>query len=106
MMKCLNSDELSLSESNQFDRTGVMPNSDPCQIITPLVLVGLGLGMGEGLGLGVGLGLGNQIAIFKRGVIIWRSWIAPSVFHSYTSIHDCNKLTNEIIILAITNTTK
>ncbi len=32
-----------------------MPNSDPCQIITPLVLVGLGLGVGEGLGLGEGL---------------------------------------------------
>lgn len=29
-----------------------MPNSDPRQIITPLVLVGLGLGVGEGLGLG------------------------------------------------------
>ncbi len=44
-----------------------MPNSDPCQIITPLVLVGLGLGVGEGLGLGVGLGLGNQVAISTRG---------------------------------------
>ncbi len=41
---------------------GVVPNSDPCQIITPLVLVGLGLG------LGVGLGLGNQIVISTRGV--------------------------------------
>ncbi len=49
-----------------------MPNSDPCQIITPLVLVGLGLGVGEGLGLGVGLGLGNHIAISTRGVIIWQ----------------------------------
>ncbi len=39
-------------------------NSDPCQIITPLVLVGLGLGVGEGLGLG------NHIAISTRGVII------------------------------------
>ncbi len=50
-----------------------MPNSDPRQIITPLVLVGLGLGVGEGLGLGVGegLGLGNQVAISTRGVIIW-----------------------------------
>ncbi len=48
------------------------PNSDPCQIITPLVLVGLGLGVGEGLGLGVGLGLGNHIAISTRGVIIWQ----------------------------------
>ncbi len=28
--------------------------------------------MGEGLGLGVGLGLGNQIAISRRGVIIWQ----------------------------------
>ncbi len=45
---------------------GVVPNSDPCQIITPLVLVGLGLGVGEGLGLG------NQIAISTRGVIIWQ----------------------------------
>ncbi len=44
----------------------------PCQIITPLVLVGLGLGVGEGLGLGVGLGLGNHIAISTRGVIIWQ----------------------------------
>ncbi len=35
---------------------GVVPNSDPCQIITPLVLVGLGLGVW------VGFGLGNQIA--------------------------------------------
>ncbi len=49
-----------------------MPNSDPCQIITPLVLVGVRLGVGEGLGLGVGLGLGNQIAISTRGVIIWQ----------------------------------
>ncbi len=53
-------------------KAGVVPNSDPCQIITPLVLVGLGLGVGEGLGLGVGLGLGNQIAISTRGVIIWQ----------------------------------
>ncbi len=45
---------------------GVVPNSDSCQIITPLVLVGLGLGVGEGLGLG------NQIAISTRGVIIWQ----------------------------------
>ncbi len=43
-----------------------MPNSDPCHIITPLVLVGLGLGVGEGLGLG------NHIAISTRGVIIWQ----------------------------------
>ncbi len=49
-----------------------MPNSDPCQIITHLVLVGLGLGVGEGLGLGVGLGLGNHISISRRGVIIWQ----------------------------------
>ncbi len=38
---------------NRFSRlcrsTGVVPNSDPCQIITPLVLVGLGLGVGLGL---------------------------------------------------------
>ncbi len=49
-----------------------MPNSDPCQIITPLVLLGLGLGVGEGFGLRVGLGLGNQIAISMRGVIVWQ----------------------------------
>ncbi len=48
------------------------PILNPCQIITPLVLVGLGLGVGEGLGLGVGLGLGNQVAISTRGVIIWQ----------------------------------
>ncbi len=45
---------------------GVVPNSDPRQIFTPLVLVGLGLGVGEGLGLG------NQVAISTRGVIIWQ----------------------------------
>ncbi len=45
-------------------KAGVVPNSDPCPIITPLVLVGLGLNVGEGLGLG------NQIAISTRGVII------------------------------------
>ncbi len=32
-----------------------MPNSAPCQIMHPLVLVGLGVGVGEGLGLGVGI---------------------------------------------------
>ncbi len=46
--------------------TGVVPISDPCQIITPLVLVGLALGAGEGLGFG------NQEAISTRGVIIWQ----------------------------------
>ncbi len=51
---------------------GVVPNSAPCQIMHPLVLVGLGLGVGEGLGLGVGLGLGNQVAISTRGCIIWQ----------------------------------
>ncbi len=51
---------------------GVVPNTDPCQIIIPLVLVDLGLGVGEGLGGGVGLGLGNQVAISTRGVIIWQ----------------------------------
>ncbi len=44
--------------------TGAVPNSDPWQTITSLVLVGLGLGVGEGLGLC------NQIAISTRGVII------------------------------------
>ncbi len=52
--------------------SGVVPNSAPCQIMHPLVLVGLGLGVGEGLGLGVGLGLGNQVAISTRGCIIWQ----------------------------------
>ncbi len=51
-------------------RAGVVPNSVPCQIMHPLVLVGLGVGVGEGLGLGVGLGLGNQVAISTRGCII------------------------------------
>ncbi len=49
-----------------------MPNSAPCQIMHPLVLVGLGVGVGEGLGLGVGLGLGNQVAISTRRCIIWQ----------------------------------
>ncbi len=53
-------------------RAGVVPNSAPCQIMHPLVLVGLGVGVGEGLGLGVGLGLGNQVAISTRGCIIWQ----------------------------------
>ncbi len=43
-----------------------MPKSDPCQIITPLVLVGVRVRCGEGLGLG------NQIVISTRGVIIWQ----------------------------------
>ncbi len=51
---------------------GVVPKSAPCQIMHPLVLVGLGVGVGEGLGLGVGLGLGNQVAISTRGCIIWQ----------------------------------
>ncbi len=51
---------------------GVVPNSAPCQIMHPLVLVGLSVGVGEGLGLGVGLGLGNQVAFSMRGCIIWQ----------------------------------
>ncbi len=47
-------------------KAGVVPNSDPCQIIIPLVLVGLGLGVGEVLGLG------NHIAISTRGLVIWQ----------------------------------
>ncbi len=31
---------------------GVVPNSAPCQIMHPPVLVGLGVGVGEGLGWG------------------------------------------------------
>ncbi len=38
-----------------------MPNSDPHQITTHLVSVGLGLGMG------LGLGLGNHVTISTRG---------------------------------------
>ncbi len=47
-------------------KAGVVPNSAPCQIRHPLVLVGLGVGVGEGLGLG------NQVAISMRGCIIWQ----------------------------------
>ncbi len=39
-----------------------MPNSDPHQITTHLVLVGLGLGVR------MGLGLGNHVTISTRGV--------------------------------------
>ncbi len=56
--------------------TDVVPNFAPCQIMHPLLLVGLGVGVGEGLGLGLGvglgLGLGNQVAISTRGCIIWQ----------------------------------
>ncbi len=52
--------------------TDVVPNFAPCQIMHPLLLVGLGVGVGEGLGLGMGLGLGNQVAISTRGCIIWQ----------------------------------
>ncbi len=41
--------------------TGVVPNSAPSQIITPLVLAGLGLGVG------VRLGLSNHKAILTTG---------------------------------------
>lgn len=51
-------------------KSGVVPNSDPRQVITPLVLVGLELVVGEGLGLGVGLGLDNQVLTSTREVII------------------------------------
>ncbi len=43
---------------------GVVPNTDPCQFITPLVLLGLGVGVGEGLGVGVGEGV--RIRQFKE----------------------------------------
>ncbi len=46
-------------------KAGVVPNFDPCQIITPLVLVGLGLGVGEGLGLGVGIWISWRITVIK-----------------------------------------
>jgi len=52
----------------------VVPKFAPCQIMHPLVLVGLGVGVGEGLGLGVGLGLGNQVATSTRGCRIWQGW--------------------------------
>ena len=51
---------------------GVVPKFAPCQIMHPLVLVGLGVGVGEGLGLGVGLGLGNQVVTSTRGCRIWQ----------------------------------
>ncbi len=76
---------------SQFPRvsgcSGVVPNSDPCQIITPLVLVGLGLGVGEGLGLGVGLGLGSHIAISTRGVIIWQG-VEPAFPAPYVCVYE------------------
>ncbi len=68
--------------------SGVVTNSDPCQIITPpLELVGLGLGVGEGLGLGVGLGLGNQITISTRGVIIWQG-VEPAFPAPYVCVYE------------------
>ncbi len=51
-MKC---DHLRVTEV-----AGVVPNSAPCQIMHPLVLVG------------VGEGLSNQVAISTRGCIIWQ----------------------------------
>ncbi len=59
-------------------------NSDPCQIITPLVLVGLGLGVGEGLGLG------NHIAISTRGVIICQGskmGTTPAYLYQITTLY-------------------
>ncbi len=44
-----------------------MPNADPRQITTSLVLVGLEIGVGEGLGLGLWLGLGNQWRFQREG---------------------------------------
>ncbi len=50
---------------------GVVPNSDPCQIITPLVLIGLSVCVCVCVCVCVwGGGLGNQIAISTRGIII------------------------------------
>ncbi len=74
---------------------GVVPSSAPCQIITPLVWVGLGLGVGEGLGLGVGLGLCNHIEISTRGVIIWQgvenghNTASPSVIYCNLNRTSC-----------------
>ncbi len=42
-------------------KENLVPNSDPHQMITPLVLVGLGLCVGEGIGLG------NQVSILMKG---------------------------------------
>ncbi len=57
-----------------------MPNSDPCQIITPLELVGLGVLEG--------LGFGNQIAIFLTlavKLIIWQG--AENGHNTYFNSH-------------------
>lgn len=54
---------------------GVVPISEPRQIITPLILEGLGgrfkIRCWEGVMIRGGLGLGNQVAASTRGVIIW-----------------------------------
>ncbi len=55
-----------------------MPSSDPCQIITPLVFVGLGVGEG--------LGLGNHKAISTRGVIICQG---VENWHEYMHVEPC-----------------
>ncbi len=55
-----------LQATSVFYFASVVPNSAACQIMHPLVLVGLGVGVGKGLGLGVGLGLGNRVR-FQRG---------------------------------------
>ncbi len=55
-----------LQATSVFYFAGVVPNSAACQIMHPLVLVGLGVGVGKGVGLGVGLGLGNRVR-FQRG---------------------------------------
>ncbi len=78
-----------------------MPNSDPRQIITPLVLVGLWLGVGEGLGLGVGLVLGNQVAISTRGVIIWQGVENGHNTGIYFSTHLKQDLINVILIIRV-----
>ncbi len=79
-----------------------MPNSDPCQIITPLVLVGLGLGVGEGLGLGNQRG--NNLAGGQHRRYFQMSHITPRtqalfyfIRHFSVSVIDCCKITSENI---------
>ncbi len=101
-------------------RAGVVPSFAPCQIMHPLVLVGLGVGVGEGLGLGVGLGLGNQVAISMRGCIIWqgcrirhntgtlvklrqRGLRTPLPSIHLANLRSLHNKTNELLLLSRTN---
>ncbi len=90
-------DSISILKSRESIFSGVVPNSDPCQIITPLVLVGLGLG----LGVGEGLGLGNHIAISTRGVIIWQGVENGHNTGINFSMHLKQDLINVILIISL-----